>query len=183
MSRRPAHRPSQRPQVLDAALQVLREGANLSLDAVARAAGLTKPGLLYHFPDKETLLTAVLNHVLDGYQEQLSELLPGDDPSPRERMEAYLTWAFTVPHDAADLVMFADPKFADEMSELWANRMQQWVTPPHGLRAADRTRIDAVRLLADGCWLADASSTLPLGPAERAAVLELARALLHGDVA
>ncbi|QIX28465.1 TetR/AcrR family transcriptional regulator [Nocardioides sp. JQ2195] len=181
MTVRPANRPSQRPQVLHAALHVLRNGDNLSLDAVARAAGLTKPGLLYHFPDKAALLTAVLQHVLDGYEESLVRLLPRADPSPRERMNAYLTWALTTPHDAADLVMFSDPRLADEMNELWAERMRHWVEPPGDLPEADRARLNAVRLLAEGCWFADASNTLPLSPTDRAAVLELARTLLRGD--
>ena len=43
-SGRPAHRPSAREAMLDAAEAHLGEGGTLTLDAAARAAGVTSPG-------------------------------------------------------------------------------------------------------------------------------------------
>ncbi|MCD0167012.1 TetR/AcrR family transcriptional regulator, partial [Deinococcus sp. 12RED42] len=46
-----------RAALLAAASTVLREqGASLSLDAVARAAGVSKGGLLHHYPTRDALL-------------------------------------------------------------------------------------------------------------------------------
>lgn len=51
-----------RDSLLDAAKRVMqREGAgNLTLDAVAKEAGVSKGGLLYHFPSKAALLRGMI---------------------------------------------------------------------------------------------------------------------------
>jgi AcrR family transcriptional regulator len=56
-----------RDRVLDAAeQQVTSQGArNLTLDAVAHAAGVSKGGLLYHFPSKDALLAAMIERHID----------------------------------------------------------------------------------------------------------------------
>ncbi len=54
---------------------VAREGAaHLTLDAVAREAGISKGGLLYNFPNKEALLQAMVTAMigrLDSHRERI----------------------------------------------------------------------------------------------------------------
>jgi AcrR family transcriptional regulator len=60
-------RASSRTRIVAAAERVVARdgGGNLTLDAVAKEAGVSKGGLLYHFPSKEALLQAILEaHVL-----------------------------------------------------------------------------------------------------------------------
>ena len=45
-----------KPGILDAAFDVLRRGDTLTIAAVARDAGLTKPGVVHHFATKEVLM-------------------------------------------------------------------------------------------------------------------------------
>ena len=56
-----------RDRILDAAdLLVTAEGArNLTLDGVAQAAGVSKGGLLYHFPSKDALLAGMVERHID----------------------------------------------------------------------------------------------------------------------
>jgi AcrR family transcriptional regulator len=56
---------SVRERLLDAAEKVVaRDGvANLTLDAVAREGGVSKGGLLYHFPSKSALITSVVERL------------------------------------------------------------------------------------------------------------------------
>ena len=42
-----------KPEILDDAIEVLRRGEPFTIDAVAREAGLTKPGVVHHFETKE----------------------------------------------------------------------------------------------------------------------------------
>ena len=53
---------SARQRILAAADELSRDlgPANLSLDAVAQRAGVSKGGLLYHFPSKARLLKALV---------------------------------------------------------------------------------------------------------------------------
>lgn len=56
---------SARERVLDAAGELVAAGdAVPSLDAVAAAAGVSKGGLLYHFPDKRALLHGILGRAV-----------------------------------------------------------------------------------------------------------------------
>ena len=113
---RPAHRPSLRDEALDRAVDLLRDGESLSLDSVARATGLTKPGLMYHFPTKEGLMTALVDRVVDRVRARAGRAPAGrrDESDHRvERLAAYLRWALAVPHDGSDLVMLSDPRLRD----------------------------------------------------------------------
>jgi AcrR family transcriptional regulator len=60
-----------RERVLEAAERVISEvgAARLTLDAVAQAAGVSKGGLLYHFPAKEALLVALAQRYVDSMKQ------------------------------------------------------------------------------------------------------------------
>jgi len=169
-----------RTQILDGALQILNTGGPLSLDTAARQVGLTKPGLMYHFPTKQALMLALVDHVVDRWDDQLRARLDGDpaDATPRERMLAYLDWSLSGEFDQADLVALADPRLREPLRERFSARLEPWLRQPRRTPAAERARLTAVRLLADGAWFADASGILPLTPAERRATKALARTLL-----
>ena len=71
-----------RESLLDAAHRVMqRDGAgNLTLDGVAREAGVSKGGLLYHFPSKNDLLRAVVRHGMEETEAAWERAL-GPDPA------------------------------------------------------------------------------------------------------
>ena len=75
---------SARDRLLDAAEALARTvgAANLTLDAVAQAANVSKGGLLYHFPSKDALLAAMLErHIgqLDASCCRMLDTLPAGD--------------------------------------------------------------------------------------------------------
>lgn len=55
--------------ILDTAKQIILENglSLLTLDAVARAADISKGGLLYHFPNKESLIKGLAQHIFDEF--------------------------------------------------------------------------------------------------------------------
>ncbi len=74
----------QKGRILESAARIVGQAgaAHLTIDAVAEAAGLSKGGVLYHFPNKRSMLEGMLNKVLTdvgqrtaGYRAQL-----GDEP-------------------------------------------------------------------------------------------------------
>ncbi|HIW66833.1 MAG TPA: TetR/AcrR family transcriptional regulator [Candidatus Dietzia merdigallinarum] len=166
---------------MEASLYIIRNGEQLSMDSAARASGLTKPGLTYHFPDKESLVTALLDHVLDGYESGLAELLGDAVDSPRNRARAYVTQAITGSYDSADLVMMCDPKLMSEMTERWGNRMNSWFAIPDDISDAARTRWHAARLMADGAWFIAASGMPDSGAQAKGELLRLALDLIEGE--
>lgn len=78
-----------RQRLLDAAGELaFEEGASsLSLDAVAARAGVSKGGLLYHFPSKNALLRALVSEHVARVRAELESRAPGalsgtGDPLP-----------------------------------------------------------------------------------------------------
>jgi AcrR family transcriptional regulator len=75
-----------REQLIDAALQVILERgyAGISIEAIARAAGITRPVVYDHFPNLNRLLHAVIEREERISFEQLDHVVPeepGDPPS------------------------------------------------------------------------------------------------------
>ncbi|MET0499387.1 MAG: TetR/AcrR family transcriptional regulator [Steroidobacteraceae bacterium] len=77
-----------RERILEAAERVVTEvgAARLTLDGVAHEAGVSKGGLLYHFPSKESLLTALaqryvdsMKHCIGAAKSTMSDSVPGRD--------------------------------------------------------------------------------------------------------
>ena len=68
--------------ILEAALDVFsREGfRGATLDAIATAAALSKPNLLYYFPSKEAIHVALLSGLLDTWLDPLRALDAAGDP-------------------------------------------------------------------------------------------------------
>lgn len=60
-----------RDRILEAAERVVAEvgAARLTLDVVAQAAGVSKGGLLYHFPSKESLLGALAQRYVQSMEQ------------------------------------------------------------------------------------------------------------------
>lgn len=67
-------RPNTRERILKAASELAYEAGpgNLSLDAVAARAGLSKGGLLYNFPSKASLLEALVENHLAEFETELA---------------------------------------------------------------------------------------------------------------
>ena len=180
---RAAHRPSAREQMLDAAEAHLGAGGTLTLDSAARAAEVTKPGLMYHFATKELLLTAILDRITARYEQGVAHAVAetGADfaeATAAQRHLAYLDWAGTSPLSAADLVIFADPKLRVTLTERWQEQVETWLHVPAGVAADRRARLLAVRLMADGLWFDRAAGLLDQVGAEAQRLRSLAAALL-----
>nr|MBA3531118.1 TetR/AcrR family transcriptional regulator [Ardenticatenales bacterium] len=87
---------SKREQILDAARRVVQQQGvhQLTLDAVAAEAGVSKGGLLYHFASKEALIAAMLAHFLDTFDAEVQEVY-ATAPEQRGRwLRAYVHVSF-----------------------------------------------------------------------------------------
>jgi TetR/AcrR family transcriptional regulator len=73
---------AKREAILEAGLDVFSaEGfRGATLDRIARAAGLSKPNLLYYYPSKEAIHEALLRGLLDTWLAPLGAMDPHGDP-------------------------------------------------------------------------------------------------------
>ncbi len=135
---------------------VSEEGADaLTIDEVARAAALSKGGVLHHFPSKEALLLAAIRHDLDLFDEMVAHLEESDPGMPGAYTRAYLrvcVKSFERAHDEglAFLHQFrsipSTIELVREYKARWHQRLEE-----DGLDAAVA---HLVRYTGDGVWLA-----------------------------
>ncbi|GAA1112043.1 TetR/AcrR family transcriptional regulator [Nesterenkonia jeotgali] len=197
-------RPSKRREILDAATRVVqREGVTtLTYESVAAEAGMTKGGLLYHFPSREELLLGLHRHVAQNWELALEAQAGGaaHELSRDERFRAFVRLSQN-PERAELLLMLEaseDPVANaawDEIFARWAPQPPEVPQPsdardPHGAQDPQVPDDDAVqaaavqrfiaRLAADGLWFYEALSTERLDPRLRERVTEEIIALAQG---
>ncbi|PRX04859.1 UNVERIFIED_ORG: TetR family transcriptional regulator [Actinomadura viridilutea] len=140
--------------LLDAAEAVLFEQGTqaLTLAAVADRAGVSKGGLLYHFPTKEALVTALVARVIGEFDALIDSF---DDGSPGGYSRAYVRATFAIltgearAHRRWSAITAAatDPELAAPLNEAmarWHGRVRE--DDPDPLTGA------VVRLAAEGLW-------------------------------
>jgi AcrR family transcriptional regulator len=125
------HGSSVQDRLLDAAEQVVaRDGvANLTLDAVAREAGVSKGGLLYHYPSKSALITAIVERLAQRCEADQQQALAEEPPAPGAFTRAFIR-AHSAPIDPREVPVHSallaaagtDPQFMQP----FRRRCAQW---------------------------------------------------------
>jgi len=187
--------PRARAAVLDAAERVLlqRSPAAFTLDAVAAEAGVSKGGLIYHYPSKEALLEALVSRAVEAVDAELAPAMSATEPGAFAR--AYLDVTVPVepepgPGDhgggagapgatvaALTAAVALDPRLLRPLRAAyahWQDRLER-----DGIDAAVAT---AVRLAVDGWWLAALVGLPPLRPQVHRATRTLLARMCAGDV-
>ncbi|BAL87445.1 putative TetR-family transcriptional regulator [Actinoplanes missouriensis 431] len=77
--------------ILESAGEVIRtRGLNASLDDIARHAGVSKGGLIYHFASKDELVLALARTLLARFRDHLAARLDPADDAPGRFTRAYI---------------------------------------------------------------------------------------------
>ncbi|MBU2666129.1 TetR family transcriptional regulator [Actinoplanes bogorensis] len=69
---------------------VVRDGSGVAIGTIARDAGVSKSGLLHHFPTREALFEAVTSDVLDGFRRDVLAHLDLAENRPGKLLRAYV---------------------------------------------------------------------------------------------
>jgi AcrR family transcriptional regulator len=143
-----------REAVLHAAARVIAgHGAGaFTIDAVAQEAGVTKGGVLHHFPSKAALLDGLIDQVIEAFQRHLlAELAAEPDGAPGRWLRAYVRTAFFAEFEDSRLlpalaaITATDPDIAARIRSSFAESQRAVVED--GLDPAQATTI---RLAVDG---------------------------------
>lgn len=83
-------------QILKAAANIINTNGvfSLTLEAVAKNAGVSKGGLLYHFPSKDALLKGMVDHLLQGFIAEVESTVNEDVGKKGKYTRAYATITF-----------------------------------------------------------------------------------------
>lgn len=174
-TKRSPGRPSLRPQLLDAALDFIAEhgvGA-LTYEALALRTGVSKGGLLYHFPSKDVLLDALTERLIERYAEARRATTEALPESPSRELKGY---AIASMHNRSK----ADGVSARlKMSGVWNRRVGK-AYYAHRFRemaaGMDRDRAAIVHLAVEGLWYMELAGVSPFSAADRRRIVLL---LLH----
>ncbi len=160
---------------------VRRDGAGgLTLDAVAREAGVSKGGLLYHFPSKDALIAGLIDHYLARFDTSLTRHLDPEDVTPGRWLRAYIEASFADdvvdvgPNESVGLLaaVAANPALLDPIRARATE--EQARLEADGI---DPTRATLIRLAIDGLVFADLFGIAAPDAARRARLREAMLAL------
>ena len=166
-----------RAALLGAARRVLQtQGAALSLDAVAREAGVSKGGLLHHYPSREALLSALAHALIEGFRERVEAAhareVAGRGAGPGAWLRAYIEVTFT-PEAGEEALCLALAPLAGHPELLARLREAQAFVLTAAVRdGLPAGRAHAIRLACDGFWLGPLTGLPELDAAGREALRE-----------
>lgn len=148
-----------RRTLLDCAAKLaVDEGlSGVTIQAVADAAGVTKGGLMHHFPNKQALIEAITADLLEQLDVEIDKLMGIDSESFGSFTRAYVELVFTdndaktgsgKAWSALSVTSITDPRLRDLWSNWLEGRLERHQETDHVPTLA------IVRLAADGVWLA-----------------------------
>lgn len=153
----PPPAPSTRDRILDALERMLLERgfAAATLEAVAAAAGVSKGGLLYHFPSKEAMLAAMVRRLGARSDAQLEGAVAGGSTVAEFYLQALDEDTFTdkpLYQSAIAALRSLDGRH-DEVQAAVTEVLRGWDA---GLQREfdDPVQAEIVRLVGDGIFLA-----------------------------
>jgi AcrR family transcriptional regulator len=177
---RKKHPEAVRQQLLDVAAKLsLEKGpASVTLDAVSQAAGVSKGGLLHHFPNKLSLLDGLFDDLTQKLDRALGDLMR-DDPEPKGRFTRAYVSVFVLPDGIADgekwkvltVALISEP----HLRERWRQWVERHLAENVGTDSTLETML--VRYAVDGLWLADLLGSPSMDAKTRAAMLDRLLAL------
>lgn len=151
-------RTSKRIQLLQAAAAIVDEQGSeyLTLDAVAKKAGVSKGGLLYHFKNKFALIQGLVDHADELYRDNVNGHVQADEAEQGKWARAFIE-ATRVHRDENGSItsgMLAAQGInsylltpLQETYREWQNNIEN-----DGLDKVDAT---IIRLAVDGLWLSE----------------------------
>lgn len=164
-------------QLLDDAISVLRRGGVVTIDSVAAEAGMSKAGVVHHFPSKEALMVGLVDRVLDIWEDELTTAVEGAT-DPVERLRAYVDLGVLSDFDGGDLALLADVKLRDTLTAQWQERLRPWFGEDAPGTAAQKASLRTARLIADGAWTGQAIGFFTMTGEQKALVRGIAQRLI-----
>jgi AcrR family transcriptional regulator len=150
---------NKKDEILQAASRIIHE-QNLScmtLDAIAKEAKVSKGGLLYHFPNKDSVVRGLIDKGIQSYYKTLESLIEEDSIEEGKWSRAYLSGSFFEPKEIRELwvsgllssIAFNKGclKPLDEGFAQWQSNFEN-----DGINPVAAT---IIKLVSDGVWFLD----------------------------
>lgn len=153
-------RSATREALLRAASQVVIDKGveSLTLDAVAQQAGVSKGGLLYHFPNKDALIGGMVEQLIQDFEAVLQTEFDQDDTpeTPGQWVRAYIRATLRFSKQSLALVarlssIAANSPNLFESAQVYEQQFRQRIETS----GIDPIKATIILLAADGLWLSE----------------------------
>ncbi|OFQ96217.1 TetR family transcriptional regulator [Corynebacterium sp. HMSC056E09] len=167
-------RTSKKVEALDMALTIIeKDGVHaLTYDSLATATGMSKSGLIYHFPSRHQLLIDCHSLCAERWEEELIALSDGktaEELSPRQRYRAALE-SMGKNDPLIELLMSIHAQSHPDFQKVWRDVDQRWIPDP----ATEDESVVLAMVIANGLWVHDHLTERPLPPQRRRALIDVA---------
>ncbi|WP_077622755.1 TetR/AcrR family transcriptional regulator [Sediminibacillus massiliensis] len=152
------NRGSRKVEILHAAASIVsKQGIfNLTLEAVAKEAGISKGGLLYHFPSKEALVEGMVEHLADNYMAKIQNNAESDPEENGKWTRAFLNVTFnqTYQHKDMNAGLLAAKAVNPDLLQPIKSAYEKWQKNIE-TDGIDPVKSTIIRLATDGIWLSE----------------------------
>ena len=173
-----------RELIFKACSQILRRDGltNLTLKAVAKEAGISKGGLLYHFETKEALIEALFEYHNNIFEDRLKKLVTLEGESPGAYLRAYAKASVEQMSDPENVKLYSSLFAAEEKYASAHKLMRQkyigWQ------KKIDQCGLDSewamlLRFAVDGLWFSEMHRYAPPHPEQREKIVDMILSLTH----
>jgi squalene-hopene/tetraprenyl-beta-curcumene cyclase len=178
---------STRESILETALElIVREGVSaMTLERVAREAGISKGGLLYHYAGKEQIIEGLVNLLIEGLDRDRHRWKQQSSDSPGSSTRAFVRAALKPSPDQVGIeshqrglrgyeilatvlgALASKPELLDPLRE----RYSEWQNEFNRDRI-NPIRATVARLAAEGLWFSEALGLAPPPLEQRDAIIQ-----------
>lgn len=164
-----------RARLMKATAQIiLKKGVQgLTLDEAAHKGGVSKGGLLHHFPNKQALLNGIFDDVLEKLKKQIHAHMQ-TDPNPHARFtRAYLAMNHTFEKNSqGQLFMILTLAMMTNVAlrKRWLTWFEEQLSQSTPEEKSTMSWI--IRFASDGLWLSDLTQTPKLDEKQRMEILQ-----------
>ena len=165
---------SKKIEALEMALIIIeKDGMHaLTYDSLATATGISKSGLIYHFPTRHQLLIDCHTLCAERWEEELIHLSGGktaDQLTERQRYRAAIE-SMGKNDPLIELLMSIHAQSHPDFQEVWRDVDKRWLPDP---ATADESVLLA-SVIAHGLWVHDHLTERALPPRRRRALIDVA---------
>lgn len=153
----------------------------LTYESLAEASGLSKSGLIYHFPSRHALLLEINRYLAAQWEAQLTAAAGAPieelDDAARARAAVRVCSSNAT---RADLLFALDASREPEFNEIWEKVLGDWQLPRAMILTDPRRYL--VHLIGDGLWVHDHINGFALTEKERQSLIAAALTLIDEEL-
>lgn len=127
----------------------MASGLGFTLDAVSKHAGVSKGGLLHHFPTKDALVRSLVTHQLDAFETEVDRR---SNEQGETWLRAYVRTAIDEEGNELGALLMAAAAMDPSLRQMIRDRLTCWDS--RCTTGAEPGLAQVVRLAVDGLWVA-----------------------------